>query len=93
MHFVSATDRRVLLLHIQLFPSFQTHLARRPEHHWQSNDVAGDHDKREDRLDLVEPAHFQLREASDDLAPAENFLNPLAATHADLVSNRFQSGV
>src|SRR5208283_1466603 len=72
--------------HFRLASRRKTHFVGRPQQLWQANEVVGDEGEGEDRLDLVEAAHLQLREAADDFAPAEAFLDPFALSHADRVA-------
>src|SRR5208282_1563916 len=56
------------------------------EQFWQPHAVVGDEAKGEDRLNLGKAAHFQLRQAADGFAPAEDFLDPFATNHADRIT-------
>jgi len=56
------------------------------EQFWQPHEVVGDEAKGEDRLNLGKAAHFQLRQAADGFAPAEDFLDPFATNHADRIT-------
>src|ERR1700729_2124196 len=56
----------------------RTHFARRGEELWQTDDIVGGYGEDEGGADLVEAAHFHLREAGDRLAPTEAFLDALA---------------
>src|ERR1700734_2894735 len=64
----------------------RTHLARRGEELWQTDDIVGGYGEDEGGPDLVEAAHFHLREAGDRLAPTEAFLDALAQPLADRIA-------
>ena len=53
---------------------------------WAGGQDCRRQERDEDRLDLGQPAHFQLREAADDFAPAEAFLDAFALPLADRIA-------